>query len=102
MGVLEHARDLCGRATGCMHGARRKVVKWSTPEDEEEWSLKQIFTHIWTLKGVIFLVLAFLLPLDLIFTAGEGLPVMIMFTRFRMSKHLAVKSQFLNVYGYCL
>lgn len=67
----EHARDLGGRASGWMRGARRNMVKWSTPEDEEEWSLKQIFQHIWTMKGIIFLVLAFLLPLDLVATVGD-------------------------------
>lgn len=66
----EHARELGGKTRTLMHGARSKLVKWTTPEDRTKWSLIEIFKHIWTLKGIIIIVLAFLLPLDLVATVG--------------------------------
>lgn len=51
---------------------RTKVLKVWNPEDKELYSLKDICKHLWSIKGVIIVILAFLLPLDLVATVGSG------------------------------
>lgn len=52
--------------------SRNRIAQVWDPGEPELYSLKDICKHLWAIKGIIVCVLAFLVPLDLAATVGNG------------------------------
>ena len=60
-----------------MNAIRTRLKELSIPEDSDLYSLKDIFKHLWAIKGIIILLMALLIPMDLLATVdGHNLKVM--------------------------